>query len=1162
MAEDRTAGRAGAKPGAAIRRKKKKPGFLRRLLAMPFLHSDGRPRKWLYRLLFHRNGAPCRRTRFLVQNRAGRPRIWFRRWLDELTRKRLLASGGLDVPILWFFMGDTLDWLSSHEHVTGVGRVTTELFIGGLDGARPPLWYPAVAGGSGVRAWRPPGADRKRKGKVKAAVDNARPANAALRALLDRVPSPHVEPKAGDHVLFTGVVWNAHYVNLFRKITGEGLTFSVLVHDIIPILDPSLSEPRALAEFTEWLDVVMSKAQMVFVSCASVRADIEQWCAARGIERRAPIVVIPFGPSLAPAAAGRTELRDGIAAPYVLSVGTIDRRKNQVFLCRVWRRLLDEKGGAQLPMLVLVGRDDLDLARSADVAALRAAGRIALLSDVNDDELDRLYRDCLFTAFPSTMEGYGLPVADSLAYGKLPVTSDLAPIRDYAGDLPFYFDPRDEDGATRVFRRAIENGEERAAAEQRIAAWRPGSWSAAADALYRPLMLALAARAGADKLLPGLRHGLTQAQLHERARPWCSPTPDVSILVINWNAAAMTRLCIEHIWAHTQGLTYEILIADNGSRRSDLALLSDVGPGVRLYPLGVNRFFGEANNIIAEKARGRLLCLLNNDVFVSPGWLETLVRELEGNPDIGAAGPVFLFPDNTVQEAGGRLGPSGIPDRQLRGEPAEAIAGHVSQDVDYISAAGLVMRRETFFEAGGFDLAFEPAYYEDTDLCFKLAALGLRVRLCPSVTVVHLEGYSINEEALPSQSKKALGDLNRAKFLARWGAYLEARDPAELAKARARFMPRPAGPAGRHARRALLYTAYNLTPGGGERYLLTIAAALTADHEVTLATPHPYSRLRLNELGTLFGLDLSACRLVTEPELEAQAPFDVMVTMGNFVLPPIGGLAARNFYHCQFPFRPGKGERFDPETLANYEAFIVNSGFTRAAVESQLYQRALPDRPVHVAYPPVPHYRGDADAKKPIILNVGRFFVGGHAKRQDRLIEAFRVLRQRVGGEVELHLAGSSTPGAEHMDYLRELQDLADGLPVVFHVNCSTEELDALYRDAAIYWHGTGLGADLVGRPELAEHFGIAIVEAMSAQCVAFALKAGGAPEIIHDGVDGFLYEDEAELVVRTAELLSGPVETRVAIGRRAGDRAAAFAPERFTSRIRELVSWSPASRD
>src|SRR5260370_37022464 len=82
------------------------------------------------------------------------------------------------------------------------------------------------------------------------------------------------------------------------------------------------------------------------------------------------------------------------------------------------------------------------------------------------------------------------------------------------------------------------------------------------------------------------------------ARDWCNDRdPEVSILIINWNAGQLTRECVRQIWANTAKVRYEILIIDNGSAPEGLAFVNPPGTGIRLLTLGINRFFGEANNI-------------------------------------------------------------------------------------------------------------------------------------------------------------------------------------------------------------------------------------------------------------------------------------------------------------------------------------------------------------------------------------------------------------------------------------------------------------------------------------------------------------------------------------------------------------------------------------
>ncbi len=809
-------------------------------------------------------------------------------------------------PTSWFYVGDTLQWLQAHRHLTGVGKVTTEILAAGLEGATGSRWRLCAMGGDDLVAWDPPRV-APREGLSPAAND--------LHDLLKRAPHAPGAPKPGDHVLFTGVVWTAAYAALFQRLRSRGVRFSVVLYDLIPLEWPDLVGPAHAQAFTEWLRCVVLEAELIFLSTETVREQLYRWSLVEGLAPRNPAQTIPFGPSLLRLAEPATA--PVVTEDFVLSVGTIDPRKNQLFLATAWAKLAAER---ELPVLVLVGRDDHDLLGSDPaVAALTAAGGIRVLTGVADAALDALYRAALFTVFPSLIEGHGLPVADSLAYGKLCLSSDLPVIREHAADMPWYFDPHDTGSLIAQLRRALDDLPARAAVEARLAAWKPPAWADTArvmgEAIARRLLLADPDSPGRIHLPVALAAGT--ADVLERARHWCvANDPEVSIVVVNWNAAEMTRACIRHIWANTTGVNYEIIVVDNGSAIEGLELLSGAGGGLRLLPLGINRYFGEANNIAVEAARGRFVCLLNNDVFVSPGWLEALLDSLKATPDVGAVGPVFLFPDETIQEAGGQIDASGQPERLMRGQDAGARAAITDRLVDYISAACLLLSRELFLQAGGFDLAYEPAYYEDVDLCLKLTALGRPVKLVAAVGVVHLEGFSTGAQAMPSLRKQALGELNRAKFVSRWRGYLLDRDQASLQAVHAALLqPELPASAARPTRRALIYSPHNLTAGGGERYLLTLAAALTDDHAVTIAVPYAYSHLRLRQLGAEFGINLAACEVACLTDLSGE--WDVMAVLGNHVVPPIAARGKRSFFICQFPFplplgstdRPGIGGR-------------------------------------------------------------------------------------------------------------------------------------------------------------------------------------------------------------------------------------------------------------
>ncbi len=232
------------------------------------------------------------------------------------------------------------------------------------------------------------------------------------------------------------------------------------------------------------------------------------------------------------------------------------------------------------------------------------------------------------------------------------------------------------------------------------------------------------------------------------------------------------------------------------------------------------------------------------------------------------------------------------------------------------------------------------------------------------------------------------------------------------------------------------------------------------------------------------------------------------------------------------------------EWLDTYDSIVSISAFTSDWI-SRLWRR-----PSLVVEPPVT-MRTPA-AKEPIVLSVGRFFgeERGHSKKQLEMVRAFGRLGAVAKGWT-LHLVG----GCAEIDapYLAEVRRAAEGLDVVLHVDASGAELDALYSRASIYWHATGLGDDLTARPERAEHFGITTVEAMSAGAVPVVHDAGGQPEIVRDGVDGFVFRDVDELLDRTRRLLADD-ELRSSLSASAIERAQRYSTERFAARFRALV--------
>lgn len=620
---------------------------------------------------------------------------------------------------------------------------------------------------------------------------------------------------------------------------------------------------------------------------------------------------------------------------------------------------------------------------------------------------------------------------------------------------------------------------------------------------------------------------------------WFDPiAPEVSIVVYNRTAGEAGLMCLQHLWQNTTGHRYEIIVIDNGSTPGEVAQLQAESPLVRVIPLGGDRYFGEANNIGVEAAQGRYVCLLDSASFVTPGWLEPLMQAVTAGDEIGAAGPTLVRPDGVLLDAGWLIDPVG---RITVLTPTAA--QRAPQTVDALSPACLLLRRADFLRVLGFDLAWDPGSYEAADLCLKVRLAGRRSVCC--------SGSAVMRTGLDAAADGVSADvvaLNRAKFVDRWGRSLDSmwqHEPDLLPTEETDRLPVPRP-------HVLIFTPYQITPGGGERYILTIAQALQYVADVTLVTSYRVSRTRLRTMAREFELDLGHVDLADVASLGNHPQADLAFVLGNEILPTSAGLARHNVYICQFPF-PFEAEAERAARLPfwrDFELILTYSDYVRSHVLRQIAEAGLPSRPVDVLTPPVPMVTRRATKRHGQILHVGRFFVGGHCKRQDAMIDAFRALIE-TGATADLHFAGSTMPEAAHQAYYAGLVERAQGLPVTFHPNCSAGELHRLYAESDLYWHATGVGRDVEHLPHVVEHFGISVVEAMSACCIPVVFAAGGPATIVQDGITGFHFHDLDELVVVTRRLLEATPESERDGLRRAAELAArSYTEEAFAQHV------------
>jgi glycosyltransferase involved in cell wall biosynthesis len=306
-----------------------------------------------------------------------------------------------------------------------------------------------------------------------------------------------IEPEAplqdGDTLVTLGSVWDPRFFTLLAALRARRrLRFATMFYDLIPIALPQFTDPALSSLFTNWLDNIVPHADLVLTISRASANDLRAAMAARG---HVPpnLVILPIGATPPPPA--RTGPKP-FRRPYVLFVSTIEPRKNHALMLAVWANLLRAMPPAAVPDLVFAGRVIGGIAEHfhTSIKSPLLRQKFHIVAEPDDQLLQRLYRHCLFTVFPSFYEGWGLPVTESLMFGKTVAASNRGSLPEAGQDFCVYYDPGNPDQATAVIRGLIEHPARRAALETRIAAeFRPPSWPDTATALLDALRAPAAA---------------------------------------------------------------------------------------------------------------------------------------------------------------------------------------------------------------------------------------------------------------------------------------------------------------------------------------------------------------------------------------------------------------------------------------------------------------------------------------------------------------------------------------------------------------------------------------------------------------------------------------------------------------------------------------------
>jgi GT2 family glycosyltransferase len=333
----------------------------------------------------------------------------------------------------------------------------------------------------------------------------------------------------------------------------------------------------------------------------------------------------------------------------------------------------------------------------------------------------------------------------------------------------------------------------------------------------------------------------------ERIRlPPSASLPEVSVLVLSYGHVDHTLGCLRSIANAPPACVVEMIVSDDCSG-ADLSKLREV-ENLRLLDTPENLGFLMHANWAVAQTRGAYVMLLNNDTELKAGAIDALVETARRTPKIGLVGSKLIFPNGTLQEAGGIVWNDASAWNYGRGDSPDRPQYNYVRDVDYVSGAAILFPRAAWDAAGGFDPRYVPAYCEDSDFAFKLRQQGLRVIYQPSSVVVHHEGVSHGTDV--SAGVKAHQSVNQERLKERWAPALRAdhwRNGEHVFRARDRARNRPV---------TLVVDHYVPQPDrdAGSRTVFEFIRALQADGHVVKFWPenlfyHPIYTRQLQQMG-------------------------------------------------------------------------------------------------------------------------------------------------------------------------------------------------------------------------------------------------------------------------------------------------------------------------
>lgn len=558
--------------------------------------------------------------------------------------------------------------------------------------------------------------------------------------------------------------------------------------------------------------------------------------------------------------------------------------------------------------------------------------------------------------------------------------------------------------------------------------------------------------------------------------------PVVSVIVPIYGKLNYTLRCIVSVASNIPDTPFEFIVVDDCSPDNSLETLRDI-QGIRVISNPENQGFIRSCNIGAKAALGQYLYFLNNDTEVTSGWLDELVRTFQEFPGTGLVGSKLVYPDGTLQEAGGIIWRDGSAWNFGRNQDQLLPMYCYAREVDYCSGASIVIPKILFEDIGGFDEHYLPAYCEDSDLALKIRDRGYRVIYQPLSVVVHYEGITSGTDT--GQGAKAYQVANLRKQFVRWQNRLvkHQENGVDVDRAKDRTA----------TRRVLVLDHCTPTPDQDAGSVITFNMLLLLremDYQVTFIPEHnfhylPHYTPALQRVGVEV-LYSPYCNAVDEHIKEVGSRYDLVLMFRPMVVVEHLDSVRRYCPQAKVLFHTvdlhylrmgreaeilGDATRMkaaDEMKIIEFDALrAVDASIVVSMTEREILKRDLPEANIHV-FPLIIDVEGTSSAfddRKDIV------FVGGyqHQPNIDAVIhfvnDIMPILRPRLPG-VRFHIVGSNAP--------EKITELAsDDVIIVGFVEELTPFLDTMRVSVAPLRFGAGIKGKIgtsmaVGLPAVA----------------------------------------------------------------------------------------------